>query len=135
MCGEGADAKPSTTLLARALLWPTGSPSRSEPSVPHSSHPNPSHLQVAGLTGWMDVIRAPSPFRFKYVLVNMSSGLVQDQTLWSDPIRTNRSEWWEWAGAGGSGWWWWGGSQGNLGKQTWAVTLKTLPGTGRPPGL
>ncbi|KAI5942914.1 uroplakin-3a [Manis javanica] len=29
-------------------------------------------------------------YRFKYVLVNMSTGLVQDQTLWSDPIRTNR---------------------------------------------
>ncbi|CAK6444018.1 unnamed protein product [Pipistrellus nathusii] len=29
-------------------------------------------------------------YRFKYVLVNVSSGLVQDQTLWSDPIRTNR---------------------------------------------
>uniref|UniRef100_A0A2K6FB83 Uroplakin 3A n=1 Tax=Propithecus coquereli TaxID=379532 RepID=A0A2K6FB83_PROCO len=27
-------------------------------------------------------------YRFKYVLVNMSTGLVQDQTLWSDPIRT-----------------------------------------------
>ncbi|XP_029810496.1 uroplakin-3a isoform X2 [Suricata suricatta] len=29
-------------------------------------------------------------YRFKYVLLNMSTGLVQDQTLWSDPIRTNR---------------------------------------------
>lgn len=32
----------------------------------------------------------PSSSRFKYVLVNMSTGLVQDETLWSDPIRTNR---------------------------------------------
>ncbi|XP_029810499.1 uroplakin-3a isoform X5 [Suricata suricatta] len=30
---------------------------------------------------------------FKYVLLNMSTGLVQDQTLWSDPIRTNRRTW------------------------------------------
>ncbi|KAF0883134.1 UPK3A protein, partial [Crocuta crocuta] len=29
-------------------------------------------------------------YRFKYVLVNMSTGLVQDQTLWSDRICTNR---------------------------------------------
>ncbi|XP_039093544.1 uroplakin-3a isoform X2 [Hyaena hyaena] len=29
-------------------------------------------------------------YRFKYVLVNMSTGLVQDQTLWSDPVCTNR---------------------------------------------
>ncbi|XP_019507218.1 PREDICTED: uroplakin-3a isoform X1 [Hipposideros armiger] len=42
------------------------------------------------LTGWVEVILTPSPSRFKYVLVNMSTGLVQDQTLWSDPIRTNR---------------------------------------------
>ncbi|XP_004676459.1 PREDICTED: uroplakin-3a [Condylura cristata] len=28
--------------------------------------------------------------RFKYVLVNMSTGLVQDQTLWSDPISTKQ---------------------------------------------
>lgn len=38
----------------------------------------------------MEVILALSLSRFKYVLVNMSTGLVQDQTLWSDPIRTNR---------------------------------------------
>ncbi|XP_070264128.1 uroplakin-3a isoform X2 [Myotis yumanensis] len=35
-------------------------------------------------------LSAATEYRFKYVLVNMSSGLVQDQTLWSDPIRTNR---------------------------------------------
>uniref|UniRef100_A0A8D2B3X1 Uroplakin 3A n=1 Tax=Sciurus vulgaris TaxID=55149 RepID=A0A8D2B3X1_SCIVU len=29
-------------------------------------------------------------YRFKYVLINVATGLVQDQTLWSDPIRTNR---------------------------------------------
>ncbi|XP_055963002.1 uroplakin-3a isoform X1 [Sorex fumeus] len=29
-------------------------------------------------------------YRFKYVLVNTSSGLVQEQTLWSNPIRTGR---------------------------------------------
>uniref|UniRef100_A0A2K5ZD58 Uroplakin 3A n=1 Tax=Mandrillus leucophaeus TaxID=9568 RepID=A0A2K5ZD58_MANLE len=31
-----------------------------------------------------------NPPLFKYVLVNMSTGLVEDQTLWSDPIRTNQ---------------------------------------------
>ncbi|CAK7296685.1 UPK3A [Vulpes lagopus] len=35
-------------------------------------------------------LSAATEYRFKYVLVNMSTGLVQDQTLWSDPIRTNR---------------------------------------------
>ncbi|DAA29023.1 uroplakin-3a [Bos indicus] len=35
-------------------------------------------------------LSAATEYRFKYVLVNMSSGLVQDQTLWSDPIRTDR---------------------------------------------
>nr|KAF6387619.1 hypothetical protein mMyoMyo1_008093 [Myotis myotis] len=35
-------------------------------------------------------LSAATEYRFKYVLVSMSSGLVQDQTLWSDPIRTNR---------------------------------------------
>ncbi|XP_006104601.1 uroplakin-3a [Myotis lucifugus] len=35
-------------------------------------------------------LSAATEYRFKYVLVNMSSGSVQDQTLWSDPIRTNR---------------------------------------------
>ncbi|XP_049627654.1 uroplakin-3a isoform X1 [Suncus etruscus] len=29
-------------------------------------------------------------YRFKYVLVNMSSGLVEDQTPWSDPFRTSQ---------------------------------------------
>ncbi|XP_004610624.1 uroplakin-3a [Sorex araneus] len=28
-------------------------------------------------------------YRFKYVLVNVSSGLVQEQTLWSDPVHTS----------------------------------------------
>ncbi|VFV21275.1 uroplakin-3a-like [Lynx pardinus] len=35
-------------------------------------------------------LSAATEYRFKYLLVNMSAGLVQDQTLWSDPIRTNR---------------------------------------------
>uniref|UniRef100_A0A8C3YLQ5 Uroplakin 3A n=1 Tax=Catagonus wagneri TaxID=51154 RepID=A0A8C3YLQ5_9CETA len=35
-------------------------------------------------------LSAATGYRFKFVLVNMSTGLVQDQTLWSDPIRTNR---------------------------------------------
>uniref|UniRef100_A0A8C9JMP7 Uroplakin 3A n=1 Tax=Panthera tigris altaica TaxID=74533 RepID=A0A8C9JMP7_PANTA len=35
-------------------------------------------------------LSAATEYRFKYILVNMSAGLVQDQTLWSDPIRTNR---------------------------------------------
>ncbi|XP_057648517.1 uroplakin-3a [Chionomys nivalis] len=35
-------------------------------------------------------LTAATEYRFKYVLVNMSTGLVQDETLWSDPIRTNR---------------------------------------------
>ncbi|KAF3814310.1 hypothetical protein GH733_017468 [Mirounga leonina] len=35
-------------------------------------------------------LSAATEYRFKYVLVNMSTGLVQDQTLWSDPIRTKR---------------------------------------------
>ncbi|XP_062932384.1 uroplakin-3a isoform X1 [Cynocephalus volans] len=35
-------------------------------------------------------LSAATEYRFKYVLVNMSTGLVQDQTLWSDPIRTGR---------------------------------------------
>ncbi|XP_068959738.1 uroplakin-3a isoform X2 [Petaurus breviceps papuanus] len=29
-------------------------------------------------------------YRFKYVLVNTLSGLVEDQTLWSQPVRTNQ---------------------------------------------
>ncbi|XP_034500118.1 uroplakin-3a isoform X2 [Ailuropoda melanoleuca] len=35
-------------------------------------------------------LSAATEYRFKYVLVNMSTGLVQDQTLWSDPICTRR---------------------------------------------
>ncbi|XP_008842922.1 uroplakin-3a isoform X1 [Nannospalax galili] len=35
-------------------------------------------------------LSAATEYRFKYVLVNMSTGLVQEQTLWSDPIRTNQ---------------------------------------------
>ncbi|KAL6047808.1 hypothetical protein STEG23_034630, partial [Scotinomys teguina] len=35
-------------------------------------------------------LSAATEYRFKYVLVNMSTGLAQDQTLWSDPIRTNQ---------------------------------------------
>ncbi|ELK07921.1 uroplakin-3a isoform X1 [Pteropus alecto] len=35
-------------------------------------------------------LSAATEYRFKYVLVNMSTGLVQDQTLWSDPVRTNQ---------------------------------------------
>ncbi|ELV12524.1 uroplakin-3a [Tupaia chinensis] len=35
-------------------------------------------------------LSAATEYRFKYVLVNMSTGLVQDQTLWSDPIRTSQ---------------------------------------------
>ncbi|KAL0625522.1 Uroplakin-3a [Plecturocebus cupreus] len=35
-------------------------------------------------------LSAATEYRFKYVLVNMSTGLVEDQTLWSDPIRTSQ---------------------------------------------
>nr|XP_021524350.1 uroplakin-3a [Aotus nancymaae] len=35
-------------------------------------------------------LSAATEYRFKYVLVNVSTGLVEDQTLWSDPIRTNQ---------------------------------------------
>ncbi|KAM6162527.1 uroplakin-3a isoform 1-T1 [Erethizon dorsatum] len=35
-------------------------------------------------------LSAATAYRFKYVLVNMSMGLVQDESLWSDPIRTNQ---------------------------------------------
>ncbi|XP_053775669.1 uroplakin-3a isoform X2 [Desmodus rotundus] len=35
-------------------------------------------------------LSAATEYRFKYVLVNTSTGLVQDETLWSDPIRTRR---------------------------------------------
>ncbi|KAG8517946.1 Uroplakin-3a [Galemys pyrenaicus] len=37
-------------------------------------------------------LSAATEYRFKYVLVNMSTGLVQDQTLWSDPISTKQRE-------------------------------------------
>lgn len=33
-----------------------------------------------------------SPHRFKYVLVDNSEGMVKDQTLWSDPIKTRRGK-------------------------------------------
>ncbi|XP_037016500.2 uroplakin-3a [Artibeus jamaicensis] len=36
-------------------------------------------------------LSAATEYRFKYVLVNMSTGLVQDETLWSNPIRTRQS--------------------------------------------
>ncbi|XP_020833126.1 uroplakin-3a [Phascolarctos cinereus] len=35
------------------------------------------------------LVRA-TEYRFKYVLVNTSSGFVEDQTLWSQPIQTNQ---------------------------------------------
>ncbi|XP_037371103.1 uroplakin-3a [Talpa occidentalis] len=35
-------------------------------------------------------LSAATEYRFKYVLVNVSTGLVQDQTLWSDPIGTKQ---------------------------------------------
>nr|XP_002723521.2 uroplakin-3a [Oryctolagus cuniculus] len=35
-------------------------------------------------------LSAATQYRFKYILVNTATGLVQDQTLWSDAIRTNR---------------------------------------------
>ncbi|KAM5287754.1 uroplakin-3a isoform 1-T1 [Ctenodactylus gundi] len=35
-------------------------------------------------------LSAATAYRFKYVLVNVSTGLVQDQSLWSNPIYTNR---------------------------------------------
>ncbi|KAM4883367.1 uroplakin-3a [Thomomys bottae] len=35
-------------------------------------------------------LSAATAYRFKYVLVNMSTGLVEDQTLWSDPIYTKQ---------------------------------------------
>lgn len=93
----------------------------------------PTALRL-GLQGQAEVILALSPSRFKYVLVNMSTGSVQDETLWSDPIRTRRREWgdlgWgERVGRGGPG------PQGNLGKQTQAVTLKTLPRHRQAAGL
>lgn len=57
-------------------------------------HPVPHHPPVPPARGWSEgqvwtVSLTPSPSRFKYVLVNTSTGLVQDQTLWSDPISTN----------------------------------------------
>lgn len=38
----------------------------------------------------LEVTLALCPSRFKYALVNVSTGLVQDESLWSDPIRTNQ---------------------------------------------
>ncbi|KAM6216052.1 uroplakin-3a isoform 1-T1 [Rhynchocyon petersi] len=35
-------------------------------------------------------LSAATEYRFKYVLVNTSTGLVEDQTLWSDPICTRQ---------------------------------------------
>ncbi|XP_054438562.1 uroplakin-3a isoform X1 [Pteronotus mesoamericanus] len=35
-------------------------------------------------------LSAATEYRFKYALISASTGLVQDETLWSDPIRTNR---------------------------------------------
>ncbi|XP_005379541.1 PREDICTED: uroplakin-3a isoform X2 [Chinchilla lanigera] len=35
-------------------------------------------------------LSAATAYRFKYVLVNVSTGLVQDESLWSDAIRTNQ---------------------------------------------
>ncbi|KAM5335729.1 uroplakin-3a [Glossophaga mutica] len=35
-------------------------------------------------------LSAATEYRFKYVLVNLSTGSVQDETLWSDPIRTRQ---------------------------------------------
>ena len=83
--------------------------------------PRPSPSLWLRLTGSIDVIPAPPPSRFKYVLVNISTGLVQDQTLWSDPVRTNRRKWWGWAG---------GGPPGNLGKQAVLSLGKVSPDTG-----
>ena len=53
-----------------------------------------------------------------------TSGLVQDQTLWSDPIRTDRRKWWALGGLG------------VVLKGTWASRLKLSlgkfsPDTGR----
>ena len=86
--------------------------------------PNPAPSPWPRLTGWIEVIPAPFLSRFKYVLVNMSSGLVQDQTLWSDPIRTDQRKWWAP-----------GGPEVVL-KGTWASRLKPSlrkfsPDTGR----
>lgn len=73
------------------------------PPLPPQPHPDPSTCLWPGRTGCLDVPLSLSPYRFKYVLVNMSTGLVQDQTLWSDPIRTNWREWQGWAGGRPSG--------------------------------
>ncbi|KAF6122477.1 uroplakin 3A [Phyllostomus discolor] len=35
-------------------------------------------------------LSAATEYRFKYVLVNVSTGSVQDESLWSNPIRTRR---------------------------------------------
>lgn len=62
-----------------------------------ASHQCPSApLRRGTQDGWTSSCLSPS--RFKYVLINASTGLVQDQTLWSDPIRTNRRKQYGWAG-------------------------------------
>lgn len=33
-----------------------------------------------------------SPHRFKYLLLDTTEGIVKDQTLWSDPIKTRRGK-------------------------------------------
>ncbi|XP_009873286.1 PREDICTED: uroplakin-3a [Apaloderma vittatum] len=38
-------------------------------------------------------LAADTTYRFKYVLVDSKEGIVKDQTLWSDPIRTRRGGW------------------------------------------
>lgn len=89
-CPEPACGRPGSHLLEVSSLSPPTHPAILIP---------PTYLAL-------------SPSRFKYVLVNMSTGLVQDQSLWSDPVRTNRRKWWGWAG-GVWGWGW--GFSGNLG--------------------
>lgn len=32
------------------------------------------------------------PHRFKYMLVDTTEGIMKDQTLWSDPIKTTRGK-------------------------------------------
>ncbi|NXJ86870.1 UPK3A protein, partial [Trogon melanurus] len=37
-------------------------------------------------------LAADTTYRFKYVLVDSKEGIMKDQTLWSDPIRTRRAK-------------------------------------------
>ncbi|NXI64655.1 UPK3A protein, partial [Anseranas semipalmata] len=37
-------------------------------------------------------LEADTTYRFKYVLVDHSEGIMKDQTLWSDPIKTKRAK-------------------------------------------